>query len=235
MTAERERLERIAATSTYSAGVMGPAIRHCAEIFLRHLGPGPTLELGPAEGLMTDLLAPRVPALTVVEAGEPFCRAIRERHPRVTVVHALFEEYRPAAPFQNVILGHVLEHVAEPVALLRRVAGWLAPGGRVLAAVPNARSLHRQAAVLMGLLPSEDALNARDLAHGHRRVYDPGSLRRDFEDAGLRVEASGGYWLKPLSNAQIEASWTDAMVEAFMRLGERHADVAAEIYVVAGR
>jgi len=51
--------------------------------------------------------------------------------------------------------GHVLEHVDDPVAVLRLVKSWLKPGGRVLAAVPNARSIHRQAAVIMGLLPYE--------------------------------------------------------------------------------
>ena len=50
---------------------------------------------------------------------------------------------------------------------------------------------------------------------------------------GLEIEAFGGYWLKPLSNGQIEQDWTPQMVEAFMKLGERYPDIAAEIYVVA--
>ena len=41
--------------------------------------------------------------------------------------------------------------------------------------------------------------------------------------------------MKPVSNAQIEASWTPEMVEAFMVLGERYPDIAGEIYVVASR
>ena len=43
----------------------------------------------------------------------------------------------------------------------------------------------------------------------------------------------GGYWLKPLSNAQLDRDWTPEMLDAFMALGERYPDVAAEIYVVA--
>jgi 2-polyprenyl-3-methyl-5-hydroxy-6-metoxy-1,4-benzoquinol methylase len=132
-----------------------------------------------------------------------------------------------------VILGHVLEHVDDPVAILRQVRGWLAPGGRVLAAVPNSRSLHRQAATLMGLLPFEEAMNERDIHHGHRRVYNPETFRREFLEAGLDLEVFGGYWLKPVSNGQLEASWTADMVDAFLRLGERYPDIAAEIYVIA--
>jgi hypothetical protein len=38
-----------------------------------------------------------------------------------------------------------------------------------------------------------------------------------------------------LANAQIEATWSSATLQAFMRLGERYPDIAGEIYVVASR
>jgi hypothetical protein len=41
--------------------------------------------------------------------------------------------------------------------------------------------------------------------------------------------------MKPVSNGQIQESWSDAMLEAFMQMGERYPDIAAEIYVVARR
>ena len=88
--------------------------------------------------------------------------------------------------------------------------------------------------VVMGLLDNEHTLNAVDLHHGHRRVYDPDTLRRDFDAAGFRIEASGGYWIKPVANSQLEANWSPDMIEAAMVVGERYPDIAAEIYVVAG-
>jgi hypothetical protein len=87
----------------------------------------------------------------------------------------------------------------------------------------------------MGLLQQEDALNELDIHHGHRRVFNPESFRNTFSQAGLNIEIFGGYWMKPVSNAQIEASWTPEMLEAFMVLGERYSDLAGEIYVVATR
>ena len=62
--------------------------------------------------------------------------------------------------FDNIVLGHVLEHVERPVEILSRVKSWLSANGRVFALVPNARSLHRQMGVVMGLLDSEHSLNA---------------------------------------------------------------------------
>ena len=113
-------------------------------------------------------------------------------------------------------MGHVLEHVQDPVDILLRARGWLKPGGLIFAAVPNAQSLHRQAAVIMGMLPKVDALNAMDLHHGHRRVFNPETFRLAFTQAGLQVDIFGGYWLKPLANGQIESHWNSAMIEAFM-------------------
>src|SRR3546814_2364001 len=122
--------------------------------------------------------------------------------------------------FDNIILGHVLEHVQDPVDVLSQAREWLTPKtGRLFAAVPNARSLHRQAAVLMGLLPVEDALNESDLYQGHRRVYTPETFRNAFRTAGLEIEIFGGYWMKPISSGQIEKTWTPAMLAAFMTLG----------------
>ena len=182
---------------------------------------------------MTELLAPHFDKITLVDGSDQFCASLRIRFPSASVVHSLFEHYTATERFDTIVLGHVLEHVDDPVALLSIVAKLLRPGGVVCAAVPNSRSLHRQAAVLMGLLPYESALNDTDRHHGHRRVYNPEALTHDFREAGLKVKIFGGYWIKPLSNSQLEAQWTAPMLEAFMELGERYPDIAAEIYVIA--
>lgn len=234
MNDELDRLERIAVDSRYAAGVNADSIRYSFRVFERFLRGGSILEMGAAEGLMSELLAGTGKALTIVEGSHAFCESLARRFPAAHVAHSLFEAFAPQCKYDNIVLGHVLEHVDDPVAIVRKAAGWLAPAGRVLAAVPNSQSLHRQAAVLMGLLASASSLNEVDLHHGHRRVFDPPSFRQCFLDAGLAIEVSGGYWLKPLSNAQIESTWSAQMLEAFMQLGERHPEIAGEIYVIAG-
>jgi 2-polyprenyl-3-methyl-5-hydroxy-6-metoxy-1,4-benzoquinol methylase len=232
---ELRRLEQIAGVSLYSAGVNTDTVRYSFRVFERYLRGDSILEMGPAEGVMTELLATTGKALTIVEGSRAFCDSLALRFPAARVVHSLFESFAPETRFDNIVLGHVLEHVEDPADIVRRAADWLTPRGRILAAVPNSRSLHRQAAVLMGMLASENALNEMDIHHGHRRVFDPESFRACFQNAGLAVEVFGGYWLKPLSNRQIEATWTPQMLKAFMQLGERYPDVAGEIYVIARR
>ena len=64
-------------------------------------------------------------------------------------------------------------------------------------------------------------------------MYSLAELIQDFEDAGLVVAKSGGYFLKPVSNGQIDRDWNEGMLDAFLSLGEEYPDIAGEIYVVA--
>jgi trans-aconitate methyltransferase len=232
---EQQRLATIASDSRYAEGLNAASVAYGVRVFARHWRGGSCLELGPAEGLATALLATRFDDLTCVDGAETFCRALAQRHPGIHVSCSLIEAYEPDRQFDNIVLGHVLEHVESPVAVLARVKTWLTSGGRIFASVPNALSLHRQMGVVMNLLPTEHSLNALDRHHGHRRVYDPESFRNEFRAAGLNVEIFGGYWLKPAANAHLEAHWTPDMIDAAMVVGERYPDIAAEIYVVAGR
>jgi 2-polyprenyl-3-methyl-5-hydroxy-6-metoxy-1,4-benzoquinol methylase len=230
---EQTMLDHIALDSRYASGMNSIMIEYTHRIFSRYTTQGTMLELGPAEGIMTSLMAQRADSLTVVEGAAHFCEDLRHRFPGVNVIHSLFESYNPQVRFDSIILSHVLEHVLDPVAVLTKARSWLADSGQILAAVPNARSLHRQAAVLMGLLQSEDELNDADRHHGHRRVFNPETFRHVFLAAGFRIQVFGGYWIKPLSNRQLEETWSPEMVEAFMQLGERYPDIAAENYIIA--
>jgi len=235
IASEQQRLDTIASDSWYAKGANAATVAYSSRVFRRHFRGTRCLEMGPAEGLMSGYLYEHFAELALVEGAEAFVRALRDRYPKAKVYCSLFEEFSTPERFDTIVLGHVLEHVDEPTTILARAKQWLADDGVILAAVPNARSLHRQAAVIMGLLNEEHELNDMDRHHGHRRVYDPESLRADFQRAGLNVDIFGGYWMKPLSNAQIEASWTPEMLGAFMALGERYPDIAGEIYVVATR
>jgi 2-polyprenyl-3-methyl-5-hydroxy-6-metoxy-1,4-benzoquinol methylase len=230
---ELDHLEGIARDSWYAKGPSSAMVRYSFEVFSRHIRGESILEMGPAEGIMTEHLSRLGKRLVLVEGAESFCQDLKQRFPQAEVVNSLFENFETDERFDNILLGHVLEHVEDPVAILRSVKDLLAEGGRLISAVPNARSIHRQAAVDMGLLAFEEAMNDLDRHHGHRRVFNPETFRKVFLEAGLVINVFGGYWLKPVSNSQIEASWTLEMLHTFMRLGERYPDIAAEIYIVA--
>jgi 2-polyprenyl-3-methyl-5-hydroxy-6-metoxy-1,4-benzoquinol methylase len=229
---ELDRLARCADDGIYSAGVNTASNLYSAKVFQRWWRGTSCLEMGCGDGNTTRLLLEAFDDVTVIDGSQALADKV-SRELGVGVVCELFERWEPGRKFDTIMLNHTLEHVHDPVEIVSLAAGWLAPGGVVCASVPNCRSLHRQAAVMMGMLPSEDALTPTDERAGHRRVSSPESFRSMFVQAGMRVEHFGGYWLKPLSNSQTDEWFSDEMVDAFMALGERYPDIAAEIYVIA--
>lgn len=239
MNREHEYLESVAKSLdyAYAEGANLDTVQYNGKIFTKYLREGvgqSILELGPAEGTMTDILYPQFPKdYTVVDAVESYIELLKKKHPNIKGEASLFEEYQPDKLYDSIVLGHVLEHVDNTVTILKKCRSWLKPGGQIMASVPNCDSIHRQAAVIMGLQKTVKDLSEMDKTHGHRRVYSRQELASDFEEAGFHIIKLGGYWLKPLSNAQLEATWTKQMMDAFMALGEQYPEIAAEIYIIA--
>ncbi|MFN7112728.1 MAG: class I SAM-dependent methyltransferase [Alphaproteobacteria bacterium] len=189
------------------------------------------LELGSADGQMTRFLVQDFAQVTTVDGSKELLDRIPDTM-NLTKIHSYFEDLTPSQKFDTIVLEHILEHVNDPVSLLKLARQWLAPGGVMLMGVPNALSFHRLAAVKMGMLQSPYQLNERDHQVGHQRVYDMDTFQSDIRSAGLTISLTGGVFLKPLSNKQIENNWTDEMIAGFYELGKDFPRHAAEIYAV---
>lgn len=232
MEFSKDKLNQVANNSLYNTFTNAMTIEYSFQVFKRFIKTGNILELGPAEGLMTKHLVELDSQLTAIEGSEVFASELLKKYPQIKVINSLFEDAEVNSKFDNIILGHVLEHVENPKVVLEKVKSWLKPNGVVICAVPNARSIHRQAAVEMGLISSVFEMSEKDIHHGHMRLYTPETLKSEFLGSGFKVIHSGGYWLKPISDSQIEKSWNEIMLKAFMKLGEFYPDIAGEIYVI---
>ncbi len=189
------------------------------------------LELGPASGFMTKYLVNEFENLHLVEGSLELLEQI-PNYNNVAKFHSYFEEFDAKVKYDTIIMSHVLEHIENPTLVLKRILSWLADDGVFIVAVPNAKSIHRIVAVQMGLLKNEYELNERDHQFGHYRVYDLEMLKEQMVSAGFGVVQSGGYFLKPLANVQIESSWTQEMIQGFYDAGKFFPDNCAEIFVV---
>ena len=178
---------------------------------------GSALQLGLGNGVLARQLAPGFGQFTVVEGSSALVEAFLQPPANCALAVALFEEFAPSTRFDRIFGNHVLEHVLDPVALLRRTRDWLQPDGRALFTVPNAGSLHRRIGVELGLLERPDALNAQDRRLGHRRVYSARNFQADLEQAGYVVEEFRGYMLKVVSNAQMKG-WSRELLDASYRV-----------------
>jgi 2-polyprenyl-3-methyl-5-hydroxy-6-metoxy-1,4-benzoquinol methylase len=187
---------------------------------------------------LASLLGGAVASYTIVEGSQARIDELRESGALaagVEVVRGYFEDYEPQTPLDAVEMGFVLEHVEDPALVLRRYAGFLAPGGVVAIAVPNARSLHRLVGQRAGLLEDLYALSEHDVALGHRRYFDRERLGELVARAGLRVLCCEGILLKPLTTGQLKRLGLDERVmRAFCDVARDYPDIANSLYVEAG-
>jgi SAM-dependent methyltransferase len=86
--------------------------------------------------------------------------------------------------FDAVSMSHTLEHVADPVAMLREIKRITKPGGRIAILVPNMRSM------LSRIL--RDYWLGLEIPR-HLILFSPDGLRIAIERAGLEVEAIKTY------------------------------------------
>lgn len=203
---------------------------------------GSLLELGSFKGDFTSRFLPYFDDVTCVEASVVAIEAARKKlGDQVKFVHALFEEAALPKRYDNVVLTHVLEHLDDPVAVLKHINGeWLAENGRLFLVCPNANAPSRQIAVKMGLITHNAAVTAAEAAHGHRRTYSLDTLERDVVAAQLKVVHRSGIFFKALANFQWDRLLeTDIISKEYLegcyQLGQQYPDLCSSIFLMCER
>jgi len=182
---------------------------------LHHAGAaGSLLELGLGHGYATKVFSGRFERHVVLEGSPAVIRNFREKNPDcgARIVETYFEEFSTEERFDVIVMGFILEHVDDPVLILRRYRAFLAPGGKIFLAVPNAEVLNRRLGKLAGLLDDVTRLSEHDLLLGHRRYYTMGSLSADVALAGCGVDRLEGIYLKPFTTRQMVSLQLDGTV-----------------------
>lgn len=203
---------------------------------------GNLLELGSFKGDFTRHLLPSFSDITCVEASNEAIEQARQRlADRVVFVHGLFEEVKLVDRYDNILLMHVLEHIDDPVKILRRInEDWLSEKGRLFLVCPNANAPSRQIAVKMGLIAHNAAVTQGEAEHGHRRTYSLDTLERDTAAAGLTVVHRSGIFFKALANFQWDRLLqTDIISKEYLEgcyaLGQIYPDLCSSIFLVCER
>lgn len=180
------------------------------------------LELGLGHGYTIHRFEDICDEHVVIEGAPSVISHFRANNPgyRGTIVEGFFETCMPEGKFDLIVMGFVLEHVDDPVMILSRYRSFLAPGGRLFVAVPNAKSLNRRLGVEMGMIPDIYALNETDLTLGHQRNYCLQTLSADARQAGYDVTLSEGIYLKPLPLSVLKMlPDMEANLQAMLKVG----------------
>ncbi len=203
---------------------------------------GSLLELGSYKGHFTKRLLPYSDDVTCVEASNLAIEdATKELGDKVIFVNGLFEKVALPKRYANIVLTHVLEHLDDPVLVLKRINDeWLAENGRFFLVCPNANAPSRQIAVKMGLITHNSAVTPAEAAHGHRCTYTLDTMERDAVAAGLKVVHRSGIFFKALANFQWDRLLqTDIISKEYLegcyKLGQQYPDLCSSIFLMCER
>ena len=198
---------------------------------------GNLLELGSFKGDFTKHLIPFFEDITCVEASnEAIEISKKEFGTKVKFVHSLFEEAVLPTKYDNIILTHVLEHIDNPVELLKKINdSWLSDKGRLFLVCPNANAPSRQIAVKMGLISHHAAITPSEKEHGHRITYSLDTLERDIKASGLNPVYRSGIFFKALANFQWDKLLTTDIIskeylQGCYELGQQYPDLCSSIF-----
>ena len=163
------------------------------------------LELGIGHGYSTETFSRMFSEHTVIDADKELIKKYRQHHSDSTVKfeNTFFEEYETTKKYDIIVMGFILEHVDDPVAIIKKYERFLNEDGSIFMTVPNAASLHRRFAYEAGLLKDMTELSETDIRYGHKRYYTKETFVADILAAGLDLIRVEGIWLKPFTTSQI--------------------------------
>jgi SAM-dependent methyltransferase len=159
---------------------------------------------------------------------------------RVKVINDYFEhcfqEFRDIH-LDCIVLNGVLHGVPDPRLLLESIHTICKASSQVYISVSNGTSLHRLLAYEMGIISSPYELSVTNKRYKNMIVFDKNSLRTIVENIGFMVTEVGTYFIKPLSNQQMEAiidqGITDErIIQGLERLIKYMPEFGSELYIV---
>lgn len=207
--------------------------------FSSFIRKGNVLELGSSRGHFSKRLSEIFDDITCVEASSDAIIEAKTKVPDTVEFHnALFEDVVLPKKYDNIVLTHVLEHLDDPVKVLKRINDeWLNEGGRFFLVTPNAMAPSRQIAVKMGLISHNSAVTPAEKEHGHRITYTMDTLERDAREAGLNVVHRSGIFFKALANFQWDRLLqTDIISKEYLDgcydLGQQYPELCSSIFLM---
>lgn len=143
------------------------------------------LDVGCGPGYMSEILAARGYRVIGIDHSGAVPQAASSN---VRFLEADLESGLPHLnrTFDFVLCLDVLEHLREPVKLLREIGRTLSPDGRLIASLPNSGNVYFRLNVLFGRFPADDR-GLFDRTHLH--FYTWAGWMELFASGGFRIES----------------------------------------------
>jgi len=175
-------------TADLAKYVFKPDPHSSHSVILRWLGDGRhrrVLDVGAADGLLSRHLTARGWRVTGIESDERLAREGARHCERMVVAHLDRELPTLGGPFDVIVYGDVLEHLADPLRVFVELNRHLAGDGSVIVSVPNVAHVVIRLLLLFGRF---DYIDRGILDATHLRFFTERSLRGLVTDTGLSIE-----------------------------------------------
>jgi 2-polyprenyl-3-methyl-5-hydroxy-6-metoxy-1,4-benzoquinol methylase len=176
---------------------------------------GSVLDVGCAAGRFGAELRKKFPTAVLwgIDPTDPPEDASSAYDERVT---GRYPDDLPSRQFDCIVFNDVLEHLVEPWAALRATRSRVAPGGSVVASMPNVR--HRHVVHELVLRGRWEYADRGVLDRTHLRFFTRSSMLELFADTGYRVDR-----IEPLAVATTGRlgrlnGWVGGRLEEFLTL-----------------
>lgn len=197
---------------------------------------GRLLELGIGHGYTTALFSQHFEKHVVLDGSQTIIAEFKKGFPgcRAELVETYFEDFTTPERFDVIVMGFVLEHVEDPLAILKKYREFLAPDGQLFITVPNAETLNKRVGQAAGLLDDLCQLSDADRAFGHLRLYTLESLKQLVRDAGYGVGAVEGIFLKALTTSQLkQLNLDEKILRGFLVAGVEYPELCVGLLLEA--
>lgn len=209
------------------------------------LGVGKSiLDIGCGVGQFTPMFLGKFKRVVGLDPSEEYLKVARKKAKKadynIEYLVGFGETFKLNEKFDTITMNMLLEHVDNPIALLKNCKKHLAKRGRILVQVPNASSVTRRLGILMGIIDNTNHISNKERDYyGHKRVYTLDTLEKDCKKAGLKAVKKGGILFKPLPNEMLlkicreqGKEWTEKFMNALIKFGEDRPEDCANLYIV---
>jgi glycosyltransferase involved in cell wall biosynthesis/precorrin-6B methylase 2 len=143
--------------------------------------PVQVLEVGPAAGYLSSEMVKRGCTVTGIEADPKLAELARQHCQEVLVGDIETMNLDGLGQYDAIVFGDVIEHLRDPKATLKKMAGLLRPSGKILISLPNVANIWVRLNLLFG-----------QFNYSHVGILDESHLRFfTFRTAQNLITASG--------------------------------------------
>ncbi len=180
----------------------------------------PVLDLGFGHGVVVEALLEKFGECSVLEASPRLAEHAKLRFGQRLKVHTgYFEDFHLPEEYSTIFATGVLQMLADPVAVLRRVSQFLSPGGVIVISVANGHSIHRALGVVLGIQETVLSQTVTGERSGINQVMTPEILNRLVHESGLEVSRRLKSYVKIVSNAQM-IDFSEAQFQQLFEVAE---------------